>query len=478
MKLSKTLIMLAALAFACLCVGALAEDALPDGSYAPDDFTFSGGTGRVEITCPEVTVTDGTAVATIVFSSPNYATLTLDGAAYEAERTETASLFRVSAPLNRAFEIAAVTTAMSKPHEIAYTLFIRLDAAGEEGLPGLRHESSMALDYAECFSVDYYAGGYQLVTVDDGARYLAVPEDMPVPEGLDPSILVLQKPLDRIYLAATSAMALVDRLGALDAVRFSSQRAEDWSVASAAEAMNEGRVLYAGKYSEPDYELLLREGCDIAVENTMLLHAPKVRELLGLLGIPVFIDRSSYEPHPLGRTEWIRLYGALLDREAEAAAFFDEKKAAVEALAEIPSSGKTVAFFYINTDGAAVIRGADDYIVRMIELGGGVYAFADMEGQDRGHASVAVTMEDFYAAAMQADYLIYNAAVDRTIGSLGDLAARSPLLAALPAVKESRVFSTGEDLYQATDTVTDLIGDVRRMLEGQEEGMTFLKKLD
>ena len=116
----------------------------------------------------------------------------------------------------------------------------------------------------------------------------------------------------------------------------------------------------------------------------MLLHAPKVRELLGLLGIPVFIDRSSYEPHPLGRTEWIRLYGALLDREAEAAAFFDEKKAAVEALAEIPSSGKTVAFFYINTDGAAVIRGADDYIVRMIELGGGVYAFAGMEGQDRG----------------------------------------------------------------------------------------------
>ena len=154
MKLSKTLIMLAALAFACLCAGALAEDALPDGSYAPDDFTFSGGTGRVEITCPEVTVTDGTAVATIVFSSPNYTTLTLDGAAYEAERTETASLFRVSAPLNRTFEIAAVTTAMSKPHEIAYTLFIRLDAAGEEGLPGLRYESSMALDYAECFSVD------------------------------------------------------------------------------------------------------------------------------------------------------------------------------------------------------------------------------------------------------------------------------------------------------------------------------------
>ena len=238
MKLRKTLILLAAaLACALLCASALGE-AMPDGAYEPDEFTFSGGTGRVQITCPQVTVTDGAVTATIVFSSPNYTQVTVDGVTYEGAHTEDTSSFQVPAPLNRAFEIAAVTTAMSRPHEITYTLFIRLDAAGEGGLPGLRSESSLALDYARCFSVDYYAGGYQLISVDDGARYLTVPEGMPVPEGLDPAIVVLHKPLDRVYLAATSAMALVDRLGALDAVRFSSQQAEGWSVASAAAAMN------------------------------------------------------------------------------------------------------------------------------------------------------------------------------------------------------------------------------------------------
>ena len=462
-----------------LCAGALAEASLPDGDYLPDDFSFSGGSGRVEITCPRVTVRSGEATATIAFSSPNYTRVVLDGVEYAGEHTEDSSVFEVPAPLNAAFELTGTTTAMSKPHDVIYTLFIRLDAARGEGeLAGLPRESSMTLDYAECFSVDYYQGGYALIDVKDGARYLTVPEGMAAPEGLDPAIVVLQKPLDRVYLANTAAMALVSRLGALDSVRFSGTQAEGWYVEEAARAMNEGAILYAGKYSEPDYELLLREGCDIAVENTMLLHTPKVQELLELLDIPVFIDRSSYEPHPLGRTEWIKLYGALLDKQEEAEAFFETQKAAVEALAEAPASGKTVVYFYISTDGTAVVRGSEDYIARMIELGGGAYAFAGMDDANRSRASVSLTMEDFYAAAVNADYLIYNTTIDDTVASLADLIARSALLADFVAVKQGRVFTTGDNLFQATDTMTGFITDIHAMLEGREDGMTFLTKLN
>ena len=472
------LLLLAALALA-LGAGAFAEAALPDGVYEPDEFTFSGGSGRVAITCPRVTAQSGGATATIAFSSGHYTRVVLDGVEDEGERTEDSSVFEVPAPLNRAFKLTGTTAAMSQPHDVDYTLFIRLAAAGgADGLCGLALESSLAPDYAECFSIDCYEGGYRLVDVKDSARYLLVPEGMPVPEGLDPAIVILQKPLGRMYVANTAAMALLNRLDALDRVRFSGARADDWTLEEAARAMDEGRVLYAGKYSEPDYELLLREGCDIALENTMLLHTPKVKELLELLGIPVFIDRSSYEPHPLGRTEWIKLYGTLLDRDAETGAFFDEQKAAVEALADVPPSGRTVAYFYIGTDGSAVVRGADDYIARMIGLGGGTYAFAGMEGANRGHASVALTMEEFYAAALDADYLIYNTTIDGTVESIADLEARSPLLADFAAVKEGRVFATGDSLFQATDTLTDFIEDVHDMLEGREEGMTFLAKLN
>ncbi len=458
---------------------AAAESALPDGAYVPEEFSFAGGSGRVEITCPRVTVAGGEATATIVFDSPNYTRVLLDGVEYAGGHTEDSSSFEVPVPLNEAFVLTGTTTAMSRPHDIDYALCIRLGAAERAGgIAGLNYESSLDLAYAECFAVDRYEGGYALIRTDDGRRYLTVPEGMPVPEGLDADIVVLQKPIRGIYLAATSAMALFDRLNALDSVRFSGTQADGWYVDAAAERMREGAILFAGKYSEPNYELLVKEGCGLAVESTMILHSPKVQELLELLGIPVFIDRSSYEPHPLGRTEWIKLYGTLLDREAEAEAFFSEQAAAVEALAGLPASGRTVAFFYIGTDGQAVVRGSADYIARMIELGGGVYAFADKTEAGSSRASVSITMEDFYAAAADADYLIYNASIDKTVACLDDLTGKSALLSGFRAVREGRVWCAGRDLYQATDIAAGFVEDIHRMLTGQEEGMVFLYRLN
>ena len=66
-----------------------------------------------------------------------------------------------------------------------------------------------------------------------------------------------------------------------------------------------------------------------------------------MLDIPVFIDRSSYESQPLGRTEWIKLYGAMLDKEEEAADFFASQASVVENLKDFQNTEKTVAFFYI-----------------------------------------------------------------------------------------------------------------------------------
>ena len=460
---------------ALLCVSALAEGELADGTYIPDDFTFSGGTGRVTITCPEITVTGGRATATIAFSSPNYGYVKVDGVQYDGVHTEDASAFEVPAPLNREFTLVGMTTAMSQPHEIEYRLRIRLDAAGEN--PALVPESSLELAYAEGFSVDYCQGGYVLIDVKDSARYLLVPEGAEPPEGLDSDIVLLRQPLERVYLAATSAMSLFDRLDALDRIRFSSLEADGWTVPAAAAAMEAGDILFGGKYSEPVYELLVKEDCDLAVESTMILHTPKVQETLEALGIPVFIDRSSYEPHPLGRTEWIKLYGVLTGREAEAAAFFAEQAALVEGLKDFGRTGKTVAFFYINTDGSAVVRGATDYVARCIEIAGGEYAFAYLGEMEGGHSSVTLSMEEFYAAALDADYLIYNASIDQGVASLEDLMTRSALLADFKAVREGNVYLADRSLYQAMDTVGSLIVDLNRMLTGAEDGMTFLHKM-
>ena len=89
-------------------------------------------------------------------------------------------------------------------------------------------------------------------------------------------------------------------------MRLCGLRAEDWYVEEARTAMEQGELLYAGKYSGPDYELLLAQGCTLSIQNTMIEHAPEVREKLQDLGIAVLEDYSSYEAHPLGRCEWIK----------------------------------------------------------------------------------------------------------------------------------------------------------------------------
>ena len=350
--------------------------------------------------------------------------------------------------------------------------------AAQPELAGLDFEKEMDFTYLEGADVYYYEGGYKFIDVYDSARYLLVPEDGAVPEDLDSDVIILHKP-QHIYIAATGAMALFNAIGALDNIRLSSLNAQDWYVEEAAQAMEEGKIIYAGKYSAPDFEMLIGEGCDLAVESTMILHTPKVQEMIEKLGIPVFIDRSSYETHPLGRTEWVKIYGAMLDLEEAADAFFQGQAKVMDDLVDFENTGKTVAFFYMSSDGSVVVRRPGDTVPQMIELAGGKYVLDDVGVlQETMRSSVSMTMEEFYANAVNADYIIYNSSIAAPIGSIDDLLDLSPLFAQFKAVQEGNVWLADKYLYQATDIVGELIRDFNRMLtDGSEEEMTFLTKL-
>ena len=87
------------------------------------------------------------------------------------------------------------------------------------------------------------------------------------------------------------------------------------------------------------------------------------------------------------------------------------------------------------------------------------------------------TLEDFYAKAANADYLIYNATIDEPIYTLDQLIAKSDVLADVKAVKEGNVWCTGKYMYQATDIIGDLILDIHRVLADDTGSMAFLYKL-
>ena len=341
-------------------------------------------------------------------------------------------------------------------------------------------ERSMELQYANQFSVDYYAGGYRLISLGNGDRFLIIPEGKEAPEGLDGDIVLLHEPIRNIYLVASSSMCLFDALDALDNIRLSGTKAEGWYNENARKAMEAGDILYAGKYSEPDYELILSSGCQLAVESTMIEHVPEVEEKLENLGIPVFIDRSSLESHPLGRTEWIKAYGALVGREEEADRLFSEQMDYINSVSKEEHTGKTVAFFYISSSGYAVARKSGDYVTKMIELAGGTYIFDDLGDPEKSTSTVNLEMEQFYATAKDADYIIYNSTIGGELYSLDELLAKNELLRDFKAVKEGNVWCTGQNLYQETTRLGEMVVDIHRMLTEEDPSvteLTFLYKL-
>ena len=140
------------------------------------------------------------------------------------------------------------------------------------------------LDYATQFTADCYEGGYTMLTLtESGQQFLVTPEDAAAVEGLPESVTVLRQPVRNIYLVSTSVMDLFVHLDALDSIALSGTKAEGWYVEEAKQAMQEGRIAYAGKYSAPDYERILAVGCTLAIENTMVLHDPEVKEQLAQL---------------------------------------------------------------------------------------------------------------------------------------------------------------------------------------------------
>ena len=347
----------------------------------------------------------------------------------------------------------------------------------------LTYDHSMELEYAKLFAVDYYQNDYALVTIADDGKYLIVPEGESVPEDMDKDITVLQQPIQNIYLAASAAMDMFVATDALDAVRFSSLKADGWYIEEAKKAMEDGDIIYAGKYSAPDYEMILNENCGLAIENTMILHTPEVKEQLEKFGIHVLVDYSSYEPEPLGRTEWVKLYGLLTGHEAQADKAFAEEKSAFEEVKnsvadEADQEPRTVAFFYITSKGQANVRKSADYLPKMIELAGGRYIFDSLGDEDDATSTMSMQMEEFYAGAKDADYIIYNSTIEGELSSVDDLLAKSPLFEKFKAVQEGHVYCTSKNLYQSTMSLGTITSDIRRMLTGDDADLTYIYKLE
>ena len=368
--------------------------------------------------------------------------------------------------------VGCAAPAQTQPEETGPT-----ETAEAVSWDGLRFDQPEILAYATEFSISENEEGYQKITVGTDQTILVVPEGAQTPEGIPENVTVLHQPLQNIYMVASASMDYFCKLDAMDTVRLSSLKEDGWYLPEAKQAMAEEKLLYAGKYSAPDYETILAERCDLAIENTMIYHTPNVMEQIQGLGIPVIVDRSSYESHPLGRMEWIKFYGALLGKDSEAVSYFDALMNNLTPVMNQESTGKTVAFFYITAAGAVSVRKSSDYISKSISLAGCTPIVFEEDEDAGATSSQTIQMEAFYNAAVDADMLIYNSTVDGELKDMNALLSKAPLLADCKAVKTGQVWCVTKNFYQESLALGNFILDVNTAAEDNGRELYFLKQL-
>ena len=446
------------------------------------DVVLEGGSGKAWIESPcTVERIDGTLIAELVWSSPNYDYMVVDGQTYLPVSESGNSVFRIPVELDAPIPVQADTTAMGTPHLIDYILTLtrsagterqeaeqELSAGGADlshpDLAGHRFLLTEENRYAVRFAIHRYSEGYTVICTDDGRKYLVVPEGGSVPDYAAAEMTVIRRPAERIYLAASAAMSQFVALDAVDRICLSGVKEDGWAIPEARTAMAEGRIRYGGKYSAPDYERILDSGTDLSVESTMILHAPKVLEKLEQLGIPVLIDRSSYEPEPLGRTEWIRVYGTILGEEDAAEKAFSRQSEQAEAVGRLAGTGKTAAVFALNTHHQIVTRSAGDYFAEMIRMAGGTYAAPSGSMEGGSGSSVTISLEEFCRIASDADILIWNATITQVPETVEALAAMEPVFRTFRAVQNGTVYFTDASLYQRPDAIGSIVSDLHTLL--------------
>lgn len=301
---------------------------LADGVYTPDKFSWSGGTGKVSISCTKITVTGGQAYATIVFSSGSYGYVKANGNTYYPTATGSTSTFVIPVELNKNNTIIGMTTKMSTAHEISYSIFIYLSAAakadgttvsGETNLSadtldekapeimGLSYQSETKVEHAEYFKIYHYDQGITLLEIDQRkdedtketktkdtkedtdsgltpaqeeqlalykakiVRYLIVPEDAEIPAGLDKEMIVIQKPKKSAYVGSEEVLEILDKLNATDQITSVGIKQKNCKVESIAKAMKAKKIIYAGTYKKPENKKLMKSKCDLVILSNKIL---------------------------------------------------------------------------------------------------------------------------------------------------------------------------------------------------------------
>lgn len=273
--------------------------------------------------------------------------------------------------------------------------------------------------YAEGFTVRRFSG-YTAVEIPDPwdstrilQRYLLVDRNRPLPAGL-PKGTVVKVPARKVVVYTSVHAAILDQLGEIEHVigvcepRYMDTPAIREGVAS-------GRIADLGEATAPDIEKMIELGAELIIASPFQNSSYGPVEKTG---IPIFEGADYMESLPLGRTEWVRLYGLLFGKEQQADSIFRATEQRYLGLkTRVASIAHRPTILTEKKYGSSwFLPAGDSYMAHLFEDAGGEYLFQDLPGT----GSVPLAFESVFDRAIHAEiwFVKYNASSPLTYAGL------------------------------------------------------------
>ena len=301
-------------------------------------------------------------------------------------------------------------------------------------------------EYSDRFIIKKYSGYSKLTVIDpwQGANdrhidYYISDDISQIPAGADRSKIII-RPVKSIVCTSTTHIAMLDALHGIELVKGVSGTGFVYNE-KLRSRIDKGMVYNIGYENAYNTELIYSIDPDIVIVYGVNSESVPSFSRLTDMGIPVLYIADYLENHPLARTEWIKVFGELLDKQDMAERIFrsvsNEYRGIVKKIDNEGKSKPDVLLGLPFKDKWFVSPG-NSYISRLIEDAGGKYLWAE----SKSDVSIPMSLEAVCQKAMDADVWL-NAGVAR---SINDIRMVDPRLADLPVASEGSVFNNNRRL--------------------------------
>lgn len=242
-------------------------------------------------------------------------------------------------------------------------------------------------------------------------EYILVPKNEDLPQGL-PNGTIIRTPVERALVYSSVHAQVIKELGEISAVSGVCD-AEYFKIPEISAGLKKGTICNAGSSMSPTIEKI------VALNPEIIILSPFQNGgygTVGTLGIPILECADYMEESPLGRAEWVKLFGLLFGEEQKSNEIFcdtQKKYLAIKDSVKNAKSRPKVLTEMVNS-GVWFVPGGNSYMARLITDAGGTYPWAD--NQDSG--SLQLDFAQVLNKANDADFWLIKSSTIHTYEDL------------------------------------------------------------